>query len=293
MAALVLVVACGPGEPVGVAETGATQAVVTTGPGEPTTAGDSSTGAPGATPASVPDSEGEATTGSAATTAPADTESMPTFMPTPCETWNDECPAGQHCIPYGDLGAPYPDRHGCFPIVAEPLPVGETCTPLVIQRETVVTLDPCERGLVCSWRTGTCLALCQGSLDALTCPMLSACTGWEYEPLCWPICDPLAPTCPPGARCNLFTTVGFQCYPAGPDDVPLFSPCSQGDECGVGTFCDVAAAAVECDAAREGCCNKLCDLDGDTCPGVGQTCVPFDYYVPLPEYADLGRCAAP
>ena len=121
----------------------------------------------------------------------------------------------------------------------------------------------------------------------------SMCTGWEFEPLCWPICDPLDSACPAGERCNLVTTVGFQCYPEADEDLPLFSDCPYGSECAAGSFCGSSKEAVECDPEWSGCCNKLCDLDGDTCPGVGQVCVPFGLYVPIPGYEDLGRCALP
>jgi hypothetical protein len=212
----------------------------------------------------------------------------------PCDVANDACPEGQKCVPYSrDFGALYPDEGGCFTVVEGPDPLGETCAMIEIVDGDVVALDSCERGQVCSWRTGTCLALCQGPPDAWTCPFMSTCTGWEIELLCWPICDPLDSACPAGERCNLVTTAGFQCYPESDEDLPLFSACPHGSECAAGSFCGSSEEAVECDPAWSGCCNKLCDLDGDTCPGVGQLCVPFGLYVPIPGYEDLGRCALP
>lgn len=286
-----LVVACGPGQPVSATSA---DAMLATGSGRSgagtVSTGISSSGMDAATAMFVSSGSETGAELPAATTTTGEPE--PLVMP--CETADDQCPVGQKCVPYNsDYGAQYPDAGGCFMVVEGPDPVGEPCTMIEIVDHEVAALDSCERGLVCSWRTGTCLALCQGPVDAWTCPFLSTCTGWEFELLCIPICDPLESTCPLGERCNILTSAGFQCFPEDDADLPLFSTCWDAYECAAGSFCDTSDSAVECDPEGEHCCNKLCDLDGDTCPGVGQVCVPLGIFVPIPGYEDLGRCAVP
>jgi hypothetical protein len=89
----------------------------------------------------------------------------------------------------------------------------------------------------------------------------------------------------------------FECVlDASGDEGQVFDPCELANVCDAGLMCLVPAAAAECDLDAGGCCLPFCDL-GDanaTCPGVGQSCVPFyEQGMAPPKYMQVGLCVVP
>lgn len=288
--AILWLVACGPKAPA-------------LGSGSATDTSDASTSG------TAPESSGSSTSAAATTTTttnpttadppPPDlpcldctTGPPPDLPPVDCDIWTQDCPSGQKCMPYSRDGFSLWDADGCFPVVDNPVPLGEPCT-----IEGNSGIDDCDVGAICWDPNGdnefTCAPLCAGTADELTCPPGYYCAAYsEGLTVCeLPTCDPLAQDCPdPNELClpNIYLWEDW-CLP---DDSPLANqlhePCDGETECAAGLVCvSNILAAAECKTGGWGCCEPFCQIGTDTCPGVGQVCSPWV------EALGLGVCGLP
>ncbi len=217
-----------------------------------------------------------------------------------CDILTQDCPAGLKCIVYdptgsGSLGWSW----GCFPVVDDPVEVGETCTAI---GGVGSGLDDCPVGAVC-WdvdnRTleGQCVAYCTGGGPDPTCddpdtlcniPGDASVGMWCFE-----VCDPRADDCDPGEVCVSFNSYSFVCGPdASGDAGAIGDPCEFVNACDPGLLCTGAATVPGCVGAA-GCCTAYCTVGDDSPCLPGQQCVPwFEDTPPHPTWDDLGVCAA-
>ncbi|MCY0988586.1 hypothetical protein OV203_15745 [Nannocystis sp. ILAH1] len=219
---------------------------------------------------------------------------LPPDPPAQCDVWAQDCPAGEKC---GAEGPP-PYSSGsiaCAPIVPAPAQLGEPCQVLV---EGHLGPDTCDIGLYCYdvdpvTQHGTCRSLCTGDINDPTCPSGQVCLNAAL-PMCLDACDPRLDTCPGDAGC-LSLYPEFGCWAGSGQTQGLFEACEYADACQSGLTCFSSESASECDPNGIGCCTPYCDVDlPDTCPGVGQQCMPF--YGPGEAPAglqDLGVCLLP
>jgi hypothetical protein len=220
---------------------------------------------------------------------------FPADPPAQCDVWAQDCPAGEKCAAQG----PKPlssSSIACAPIVPDPAQLGEPCEVLV---EGHLGPDTCDLGLFCYGvdpvtHQGTCAPLCTGTQSEPICGAGRVCAVTDL-PMCLTACDPLLGGCAGDDMCLMLTT-GFACWPN--DDQPqhgVFEACEYVDTCENGLFCGSPDGASECDLDGLGCCLPYCDLNApNTCPGVGQQCVPF--FSPgdaPPGYEHLGACFLP
>lgn len=184
-----------------------------------------------------------------------------------CDPWAQDCPLGEKCAWYGSDGAWAAAR--CVPIAPQPRAVGDACT---IDGDATGGFDDCVRGAMCIAQdglVGECVALCRGSEGAPWCSdVCSPCLGIDALRLCTPMCDPLAPACPPEAACR-GDAAAFTCRTHSNVVASQGDPCALDDDCEGGQRCVPAALLPEC--AATGCCAPYCDLDADDPCDVAQT----------------------
>lgn len=214
--------------------------------------------------------------------------------PPDCDPQAQDCPAGQKCMPYDPDGGGVPIANACFPVVDDPVGLGEPC---VFQDNPFSGLDNCDVGAMCWDSDGMgayiCDPLCSGSLDVLTCPPGYLCSVfWEELTVCEiPACDPLKQDCAdPEELCipNIYWWEDWCMADDTEVDSPIHGPCEAETECDKGLVCvSTQFAAIECMGGAAGCCEPFCELGVDACPGVGQVCKVF-YDVP-----GLGVCQLP
>jgi hypothetical protein len=217
-----------------------------------------------------------------------------------CDPWAQDCPTGQKCAPYDDdPDGPSWDSWRCVDLDPTPEEVGDPCH---VNGNVNSGLDNCELGAMC-WDVdpetdvGTCVALCEGSPQSPTCAAGSHCAVLNDGGLniCLLDCDPLAQDCPAGDECiPLPDTDNFICVlDAGGAEGQAFDTCEFANACDPGLFCTDPAAASECDPLGFGCCTPFCDVtEPNTCPGVGQQCLPwFDPMAAPAGFEDVGVCS--
>ncbi|MFY0536211.1 hypothetical protein [Nannocystis pusilla] len=186
-------------------------------------------------------------------------------------------------MPYAsDGGSSWQDTK-CSPIAPNPAGVGEPCQAI---GSWTSGEDTCDKHMMC-WPdesddlSGTCVAFCDGSPDAPSCAPKTLChvSGSGVLLLCLPMCDPILQDCPSGDLCilNPDTANGSTCVlDASGEEGQAFDPCEFVNACDPGLFCVSPALASECDPEAEGCCLPVCDLNApNTCPGAGQSCLPW------------------
>lgn len=214
-----------------------------------------------------------------------------------CDTWVQDCPAGQKCTPFSNDGDSDPESAECFPVAPDPDAPGEPCT------AEGSGLDSCDGTSLC-WGIspdtleGQCLALCTGTPDAPMCPADTSCVGFnDITNLCAPTCDPLMPACAADQVCinNPDDADAFVCvHDISGDGGALFGPCEFLNGCDVGLTCVAPDSAVECDPLPFGCCLPYCDLGMPTCTGDGAQCEPWFKPGEAPAgLDDLGVCILP
>ncbi|KIG18460.1 hypothetical protein DB30_00745 [Enhygromyxa salina] len=213
----------------------------------------------------------------------------------PCDTFAQDCPDGEKCVPYSPHGSGW-DAHKCVPIMGDQAP-GEPC----ISHGIVEATDDCDGTSFC-WDVqdvdgqpvGTCAAFCTGSPDDPQCPPGSSCliSGDSTISLCIFGCDPTLQDCDVGQACY-WTNNGFNCM-FTTDDAPAGQPCNFVNDCAAGLGCTSADALPACEAGA--CCTPFCDIDlGDAqCDAVpGTSCVPFFEADPIPGLEHVGVCISP
>lgn len=216
-----------------------------------------------------------------------------------CDPWTQDCPQGEKCSWWAYDGGSNWDGTKCFPIMADPAPVGDSC---FVVDGALSGQDNCDRGAMC-WEVwdgmGRCFALCTGSGEAPECPQKNLCkTFSEGLSLCFEHCDPLLQDCTtPNDLClPNFYSAGFACMnDSSGDEGQIHDPCDHFLKCDPGNICTPSSAAVECDIDEPGCCEPFCDLTlPNSCPGQGQECVPAPIVAPLlPGDENVGYCSLP
>jgi hypothetical protein len=245
-------------------------------------------------------SDGTDSDSSSSTTGVDTTSEGETFVPEydeppePCDSFMQDCPDGEKCVPYGSTGGNW-DNTKCVPVLGDQA-AGEPCTYDGVAEAT----DNCDATTYC-WDVidvdgeaiGTCTPFCTGTPDQPECPPGSSClTGSDFSiTLCIESCDPVAQDCYPGQGCYwanndfdcIFTTL----------DLPVGEPCGFINDCVAGSACIDANLLPDC--AGSACCSPFCSLGGgDTqCEGLpGTSCLPF-FEQPPPGYEQVGICISP
>lgn len=234
------------------------------------TSGDVSTAAQTANPndATMDSDDGTATTDNG-------------FFPEECMLPGHTCPPGFKCVSYGSLR----EDRGCFPVERDPDAVRDPCTYLDYANGVLNALDSCDAFSVCF--NGQCSPICEG--PDLSCPEgFTVCFDAPSIEVCIPMCDPLKNECGADRECLYFSSY-FSCSPAGVDK-GLWETCDNPNDCSPGEVCTSTQLAIECMSSK--CCDPLCALGTDQCPGEQQKCVPFfmngEGY---PQYNNLGICS--
>jgi len=281
----------GSGAPVDTSGGGPTT-VSTTAPADPTTGGLPSTGEPDPT---VTASGDDTTVGFI---VPPDHGGGPG-----CDTWSEDCPEGQKCMPFANDGGFAWNDLKCVPIVPDPDQFGEPCQAI---GSGVSGEDTCDKHLMC-WDVdqdtlaGTCTAMCIGSPESPDCehPGTSCVlTGDGVLTLCIAECDPIAQDCPGDDLCipNPASVDSFLCVlDASGEEGQAFDPCEYANACDKGLYCLNPELANECDPTFIGCCLPFCELNApNNCPGQGLECVAwFEEGQAPPGLENLGVCALP
>jgi hypothetical protein len=215
-----------------------------------------------------------------------------------CDFWEQDCPAGEKCMPWANDGGNSWNALRCSPIADNPDAPGEPCT---VEGSGASGIDSCELGAMC-WDVdpdtleGVCVAFCVGSPERPACEDADAmCVmgGDGVLALCIPVCDPLQQDC---------SVEGNACYPV--NDSFICAPDASGDTgapgdacefinvCDPGSFCASAEVVPECMGA--GCCTLFCDLDMPLPCLPGQECTPwYEAGMAPPGFENLGACALP
>lgn len=216
-----------------------------------------------------------------------------------CSLFEQDCPAGDKCMPWAGPRGTQWDRTRCVPVAPDPAPVGEPCEVEVSTRSGV---DDCDRGAIC-WHVdpttleGICEALCTGSPTEPTCEDPSSVCGFVtggFVATCLRTCDPLVIDCPADQTCA-HDLQEFVCTPdaSGPSG-------EAGDPCEHATHCDPGLACIPPELVPEcvdpvGCCSQYCSVDDPAPPClVGQVCaLYFEEGTAPPGYESLGVCIVP
>ncbi|WAS95010.1 hypothetical protein [Nannocystis punicea] len=218
--------------------------------------------------------------------------------PAECDPWLEDCPEGQKCAAYDEGGDQPWSAYKCVPIAPQPAQLGEPCT---VADHPTSGLDTCDEHLQC-WDlddrlAGHCVAMCEGTPVSPSCAdPENYCSVADNDVLilCLPGCDPLMQDCPAGEACYPHQSQEnvFACAPdAGGREGQAFDACMFLNVCDPGLLCVLPTVAAECDQDAEGCCMPYCDIgEPNTCPGVGQECIPL-LDDPPPQYWSVGVCS--
>jgi hypothetical protein len=207
-----------------------------------------------------------------------------------CSPEAQDCPDGEKCTAYVSTpGSRIVDANKCVPIIGDQQ-FGDMCT-----REA--DNDDCAAGYFCmtdvSGHTGPgiCLEFCDPAMPDTTCEDGGSCFGFNdgVLPLCEQLCDPLAPSCPPGQGC--YIAIGnFVCA------TTKEPPSLQGEACQVIQSCEPGLACQPGPAGCvDACCTPFCDTtQPNTCPGaaMGEECVQA-VADPPPGLENVGICVVP
>jgi hypothetical protein len=195
----------------------------------------------------------------------------------PCDTYAQDCPRGQKCMPWANDGGPSWNDTTCRPVAPRPRGVGEPCT---AEGGPTSGHDDCDIGLMC-WgvdpdtNTGECIELCSCSSAQPICttPDTFCSVGNNgVVPVCIAPCNPLdVGSCGAGRLC-VPREEWFVCAPDGSgDEGGAGEPCQFVNVCAPGHVCADAAGVPGCTDAV-GCCTALCAV-GDDAPCLpGQGC---------------------
>jgi hypothetical protein len=219
----------------------------------------------------------------------------------PCDTFTQDCPAGDKCVPwYSPYEAGFTSH--CVPVHPQPRAVGEPCQPF---GEYAESGDDCVLGSVC-WdpdpvtNIGMCVELCSGTPEASVCNTPNTfCAYGKSIQVCLQQCEPRdLETCPVGCTCiPADNGADFMCVlNASGDDLGGYAdPCMFANTCDPGLLCLDSAMSPDCDtAAGYGCCLPVCDTGAPDCPHPDLECTPwFEDGAAPPEFATLGACTLP
>ncbi len=195
-----------------------------------------------------------------------------------CDAYLQDCPDGEKCNPWANDGGIAWNALHCFPVVPSPDQPGEPCK---VEGNGASGVDTCDVGSMC-WnvdirtKTGTCIAMCEGSAKAPTCAdPASSCFASDSGVinLCLSTCDPLLQNCGDGNTC----------FPIGENFVCSSEPVGSaqpGDACDFTNTCGQASTCISAEAYGPGCntdacCSSYCDLTDPGCEDPNQVCEPF------------------
>jgi hypothetical protein len=224
-----------------------------------------------------------------------------------CDMFAQDCPDGEKCMPWDNMGGNSWNATRCSPIADNPGQVGDECT---VEGSGTSGIDDCDISTMC-WdvdpktNIGTCVAMCTGDEAAPICedPDTSCVIVNEGAiVLCLPACDPLLQDCAEGLACYPIQDA-WNCAPDASGELGVYGdPCEFLNVCDPGLMC-LGAGAVPAGEACEGsagCCSEICDITDPTgdaqCTGSagGQTCQPwYEEGAAPPGYEDVGACALP
>ena len=192
-----------------------------------------------------------------------------------CDTFSQDCPEGEKCVPYASTGGTWDDDK-CVPITGEGA-AGEPC----VYGGTAEATDDCGESTYC-WAvqdvdgvlTGVCTPFCQGTPDAPICDDGTSCliANDGAITLCVPDCDPLMQDCEAGLACA-WTGATFSCL-VSTEAVATGQPCGYANDCAPSNVCLQADASLAC--AFASCCVEYCAVDDpQACPDPQLECAPF------------------
>jgi hypothetical protein len=181
-----------------------------------------------------------------------------------CDIATQDCPQGQKCAPWDNVGDGEWNATKCTPLDPNPGGVGDPC---FAEGSAISGIDDCEAGLLCfgvdsTTNEGLCVELCladvmQCSSEGTSCIVQPG----EVMGTCLAPCDPLEPECEAPLGCYPFVAGEAGCAPDGSGEAGL-----QGDACVWATDC---APGFTCAAPDDlpdctpdfwgGCCTQLCD----------------------------------
>jgi hypothetical protein len=220
-----------------------------------------------------------------------------------CDIWQQDCPAGEKCMPWANNGGNSWNATRCTDVDASPGQVGDEC---MVEGSGVTGIDDCDVGAMCYYvdpdtNTGTCVGMCQGSQDAPMCDdgFLCSISNNGVLILCRRECDPLLQDCMGSAACLPANgTDGFVCIvdASGEGGAPG-DPCEFLNACDPGLFCASAEVVPNC-MGSGGCCSEFCDLTDpvpeDGCSLMDQLCEAwFEEAAAPPGLEHVGACALP
>jgi hypothetical protein len=200
---------------------------------------------------------------------------------------------GWKCMPRSNVPDTLWDTVGCFPVARNPVAVGGSCQ---VEGGFTSGRDDCVGGAMCMFvdgdGVGECVAMCEGSAQAPTCAVGTACFfGFDGAvTVCLPPCDPLLDECTQGLC--MANGDNFLCFPEVGPLGQVGEACLPGGQCPPQSVC-VSDANFLCESST--CtCQPLCDLTAprpaSTCD-VSQTCTPwFPRGVGPTELAHVGVC---
>jgi hypothetical protein len=218
-----------------------------------------------------------------------------------CDTFAQDCPSGQKCVPYANDGGSTVNATRCVDIHPQAVGQGEACWTGNTPSSGHTGVDNCDFGMVC-WdvdpetNIGLCLQLCEGTGEHMYCsdPDM-ACVGKEVN-VCFPKCRPLEDNCPAGCGCYAVSN-NLACAPDASGDMGAYGdPCEFVNVCDPGNVCLGAEAIPACAEGSPGCCTEFCDLTAPACPDaeLGVECVPwYEEGQAPPENENLGVCVLP
>jgi len=204
-----------------------------------------------------------------------------------CDVFAQDCPVGEKCMPWANDGGDMWNATRCSPVVPDPGDPGEPC---LVEGSSVSGIDSCDLGSMC-WGvddetlTGTCVAMCTGTIEAPICEeegTVCAISNGEVLAVCLLACDPLAQDCPVGEGCYPVQDE-WVCSPDGSEGSGYGAPCEFINACVPGLVCldsSMVPPGEACEGAA-GCCTEICDVAdpaGDMqCTGApgGQVCEPW------------------
>lgn len=218
-----------------------------------------------------------------------------------CDIFEQDCPAGEKCMPWSSTGGSAWDATRCSPIDPNPNGVGDPCT---VEGSGVSGIDDCDGTSMC-WAVdpetnmGTCIAFCTCSADNPICePEATVCSISNEGVLviCLPVCNPLdLQACPTGQMCTDSPSGIFVCIPDASGRMgEVGDPCAYKNVCDPGLFCGDPGSVPGC-ADSSGCCSSFCTIGDNAACLAGQECVPWYEQGQAPDscLAEVGACTVP
>ncbi len=257
----------------------------------------STTGTSSGSESSSPSTQGTTTETESDTLTDTSTSDPDPFITVPdsytepeCDTFTNDCPEGQKCMPYADDGGSSWNNLGCFDIMGD----GMLEDPCSIVDSRTSGKDTCAAGFMC-WdvdletKEGYCTPFCQGTPENIYCEQemyfcLAPSEG--VLNLCLRECSPLLQDCAEGQGCFPVNN-SYACAPV-PDEQGLEGdPCEFINACQAGLACMLGEQVPNCESLA--CCTPFCDLNNPACENPETTCRPV--YEEAPDWAaHIGFC---